>query len=153
MSAEMTPFKDRRTRSRDIIRKLVDARTNMLSLYSRLAENHPFKQEEKEITALLNTFCSSLIDYTAEAHFHLYQYFANNNERRGAVKNVAEQVYNRISDITQRIVDFNDRYANYTDMAPGAELEKDLSSLGELLADRIELEDQLIDAFTTPNAA
>ena len=46
MSAEIKPFIERRTQSRDLIHKLVDARTNMLSLYGKLAENHPFQKEE-----------------------------------------------------------------------------------------------------------
>ena len=153
MSAEIKPFVERRTQSRDLIHKLVDARTNMLSLYGKLAENHPFQKEEdlKNIGTLLQNFCNSLIDYTAEAHFHLYKHFADNSERRQSVKDVAEQIYSRITEITQTIVDFNDKYTQPT-TSPEA-LEQDLSKLGEILADRIELEDQLINAFSDSNSA
>ena len=153
MSAEIKPFIERRTQSRDLIHKLVDARTNMLSLYGKLAENHPFQKEEdlKNIGTLLQNFCNSLIDYTAEAHFHLYKHFADNAERRQSVKDVAEQIYSRIAEITQTIVDFNDKYTQPT-ASPEA-LEQDRAKLGEILADRIELEDQLINAFSDSNSA
>jgi len=148
MTAEIKSFKERRTRSRDVIQKLVEARTEMLSLYGKLAENHPFQKQEdlKNIGNLLQKFCNSLIDYTAEAHFHLYKHFADNAERRAAVKNVAEEIYARIAEITQSIVDFNDKYSA-SNVSPNA-LENDLSQLGEILADRIELEDKLINAFS-----
>ncbi|MDH5435724.1 MAG: sigma D regulator [Gammaproteobacteria bacterium] len=153
MSAEIKQFVERRTQSRDLIQKLVDARTNMLTLYGKLAENHPFNKEDdiKNIGTLLQNFCNSLIDYTAEAHFHLYKHFADNAERRQTVKDVAEQIYSRIAEITQTIVDFNDKYTKAT-TSPKT-LDQDLSKLGEILADRIELEDQLIDAFSNESSA
>ncbi|MDH5190350.1 MAG: sigma D regulator [Gammaproteobacteria bacterium] len=153
MAAEIKQFVERRTRSRELIQKLVDARTDMLTLYGKLAENHPFDKDDdlKSIGKLLQDFCNSLIDYTAEAHFHLYKHFADNAERRQVVKEVAEQIYSRIAEITQTIVDFNDKYTK--DTTSPEELEQDLSKLGEKLADRIELEDQLIDAFSNISSA
>jgi len=152
VAAEIKPFRERRNRSIELIKKLVVARTEMLTLYSKLADSHPFKQGE-EIGGLLEGFCQSLIDYTAEAHFQLYKYFSDNAERRVAVRSVAEQVYARIDQSTDFIVDFNDRYADAKGLGSMERLESDLSQLGELLADRIELEDQLIDAFSGSWAA
>jgi len=152
VAAEIKPFRERRNQSLELIRKLVAARTEMLALYSKLAENHPFNQGE-DIGGLLEEFCESLIDYTAEAHFQLYKYFSDNAERRVAVRNVAQQVYSRINEITEFVIDFNDRYADTGDVESMQRLESDLSRLGELLADRIELEDRLIDAFSGSWAA
>ena len=72
---------------------------------------------------------------------------ADNKERRKAVVEVAEKVYPQIARTTDAFLDFNDRYdvAHFQERVDG--LAEDLSRLGELLADRIQWEDQVIQAF------
>lgn len=137
------PFKDRRANSRGMIDELVNVRAQMLSLYSELAAQQPFEDDES-VSELLEQFCQSLIDYTADAHFRLYRFIDERKERRRAVIEIADQVYPRIVSTTQTILDFNDKYdiTDHGDML--AALEGDLSVLGENLADRIELEDEVI---------
>lgn len=138
---------ERRTRSLTMVRKLVEARTEMLSIYNTLAARKPFK-EGRDVPELVGEFCSALVDYTANAHFQLYRYFAENRERRGEVLRVADRIYPRIVDITQAVLDFNDKYDTETQRNHLDHLEADLSRLGEHLAERIELEDQLLDILT-----
>lgn len=138
---------ERRTRSLTMVRKLVEARTEMLSLYNALAAKKPFKQDA-QLPELLAEFCSALVDYTANAHFQLYRYFAENRERRGEVVRVADRIYPRIVDITQAVLDFNDKYDTEAQRNNLSHLETDLSRLGEHLAERIELEDELLDILT-----
>lgn len=139
---------ERRTRSLAMVKKLVASRTDMLSLFNKLAGKKPFKNEDEAIE-ILSEFSASLVDYTANAHFQLYRYFAENRERRSEVLEVADRIYPRIIDITQRILDFNDKYdSEEMRRAQIGQLEKDLSALGETLAERIDLEDQLIDIFS-----
>lgn len=59
---------ERRARSHQEIDDLVECRTGALALYSELASKQPFKPEQ-DTQRLLQTFCESLIDYTASAHF------------------------------------------------------------------------------------
>src|SRR3569623_321403 len=59
---------DRRTRSSNLIRKLVDARTDMLALYGDLIGKRPFVSDPS-VPTTLQRFCQSLVDYTAQAHF------------------------------------------------------------------------------------
>ncbi len=61
---------------------------------------------------------------------------------------MAEDIYPRILDSTQIILDFNDKYDCEDHCEVVTTLGGDLSKLGEVLADRIELEDRLIAAFT-----
>ena len=68
------------------------------------------------------------------------------------MQKLAGEIYPRISDITQSILDFNDKYDCEDHCSNLAELAKDLSNLGELLADRIELEDQLINVMCVPRS-
>lgn len=135
---------ERRSGSHQMITAFVGERTRMLSLYSDLASAHPFS-DAKSITDLLSRFCEALIDYTADAHFRLYRYIDEQQERRGNVKYIAAQVYPVIIDTTQDILDFNDKYDNFDHEIQVEKLESDLSLLGEKLADRIEMEDRVIE--------
>ena len=137
---------ERRARSLNMIKKLVDSRTEMLTLYSQLARLKPF-HDDPDVESFLEEFCQSLVDYAANAHFQLYRHFAENNERRQEIFKVADDIYPQIMSSTNRILDFNDKYdcGGATVQLNG--LESDLSRLGEQLADRIELEDRLISAF------
>ncbi len=140
------PQTDRRGRSLVMINKLVDSRTKMLALYSQLARQKPYVGNA-EVPPLLEEFCQALVDYAANAHFQLYRYFAEKNERRHEIHVVAEDIYPNILDITNKVLDFNDKYDCGDHCIQFDALEHDLSDVGELLADRIELEDKLIAAF------
>lgn len=134
-----------RRRSMIMIQRLVGARTEMLSLYALLARQKPFN-DVSDVQMLLQEFCQSLVDYTANAHFQLYRYFAENNERRKEIYDVAVSIYPNVLDSTNVILDFNDKYDCGDHCSHLNNLEDDLSKLGEILADRIELEDKLITA-------
>jgi len=138
---------ERRVRSANVVNKIVEARTEMLALYSQLAAKRPFLNDSA-IPPLLQQFCQSLVDYTAHAHFQLYRHFAEKRERRVSVSTIADQIYPQILTITQAILNFNEKY-DCEDHCEGlSNLDQDLSQLGEQLADRIELEDRLIAVFT-----
>ncbi len=138
---------ERRVRSVALINKLVEARTEMLTVYGQLASKRPLT-DNPAVPPLLQRFCQTLVDYTAHAHFQLYRHFAENRERRGAILEVVEGMYPRILDSTQVILDFNDKYDCEDHCELVTTLGEDLSKLGEMMADRIELEDRLIAAFT-----
>ena len=139
-------IKERRSSSHKLIRRFVSERTELLSLFNELASKHPYHDTES-VSELLEQFCQSLIDYTADAHFRLYHYIDERKERRRNVTEAAEKVYPQIVEITQIILDFNDKYDSSEHDIVVNELERDLSQLGEKLADRIELEDSIISAL------
>ena len=147
-----TSIQERRKESLQLIKDLIKTRTEVLALYSRLAGNKPFDgNANQEIFDLLEEFCELLIDYTANAHFRLYRFIDDNKEKRKAVFEVADKTYPRIREITQTILDFNDKYDPQGNRDHGNSLnglEKDLSTLGEQMAERIELEDQIIEAMS-----
>ncbi len=146
---------ERRGESRKLIEELIHTRTELLALLSRLAGFKPFDEVlDEEVQETLAEFCEILIDYTADAHFRLYRFIDENKERRKAVLEIAESSYNKISEITQIILDFNDRYfqdidrdGSGTKQLTTKSLEPDLSRLAEVLAIRIQLEDDLIEAM------
>ncbi len=140
--------REERRRSLVMIDKLVASRTEMLMLFTELAGMKPFNETNTADAApMLQEFCQALVDYAANAHFQLYRYFAEKNERRKEIYDVAESIYPSILDLTNKILDFNDKYDCGDHCSQLTSLEDDLSHLGEVLADRIELEDKLISAF------
>jgi len=142
---------DRRGKSREKLATLVKTRSETLSLYTELANQRPFEADEITREAL-QEFCQSLIDYAASAHFQLYRFIADKLERRVAVLEVADSIYPRIVQTTDRILRFNDKYENVNFLHGNGEaldvLDTDLSHLGEALAERIQLEDRVIGAMT-----
>lgn len=144
----MSSANDGRTDSRQKLESLLGSRKDTLALYTELAGLRPFEEEE-EVKVVLQEFCESLMDYTASAHFQLYRFIEEGTERRTKVRDVAEKVYPEISATTQRFLDFNDKYDSDEKSEHLQALADDLSNLGEILADRIVYEDQVISAYTT----
>lgn len=140
------------TNSRQKMDSLLGARKETLTLYNELASLRPFNEED-DVTVVLQEFCETLMDYTASAHFQLYRFIEDGSERRTNVRNVAEKVYPNISVTTEQFLDFNDKYDAEQKGKHFSGLDTDLSSLGEILADRILFEDQVISAFEAPKAS
>lgn len=126
---------------------LIESRNETLSLYSALAGMRPFKPTEDTQSAL-QEFCEVLVDYTASAHFQLYRFIDEGTERRKSVTAISGRVYPNIAHTTQQILDFNEKYDCEDHCDNLSELDKDLSELGEILADRILYEDQIIAALS-----
>ena len=145
----MSSVNEARTDSRRKMDSLLGARKETLSLYSELAALRPF-QEEDGVAVVLQEFCETLMDYTASAHFQLYRFIEDGTERRKNILEVAEKVYPSITETTEQFLDFNDKYEVETKGQHFSSLDNDLSSLGEILADRILYEDQVISAFIAP---
>ncbi|MFZ0468501.1 MAG: Rsd/AlgQ family anti-sigma factor [Thiogranum sp.] len=151
MTSENAATNDRRGRSREKLANLVKTRSETLSLYSELANHRPFEADEVTSEAL-QEFCQALIDYAASAHFQLYRFISDRLERRTQVLELADRIYPKIVQTTDNILRFNDKYEE-VDLTNGdreilALLDSDLSRLGETLAERIQLEDQVIGAMT-----
>jgi regulator of sigma D len=147
MVSENSQLVERRSQSHRLIEQLVAQRTEMLSLYNQLASIRPYDKDDQDIKDLLEEFCEILVDYTANAHFRLYRFIDEGIEKRRAVLDLADEIYPRIVKTTEAIIAFNDQLDGGDD-GQIADLEHALSHLGEELADRIELEDQMIEVMS-----
>ena len=143
MSGQKGQTVERRTGTRDMIDKLLVERQEMLTLYWHVAGLEPLTPE-KPIKTHLQEFCEVLVDYIAFGHFEVYDRIGRRAERREAVITVAEQIYPLILEATDVAVAFNDKYDESDHELHLEDLSKDLSQLGEVIASRIELEDQLV---------
>lgn len=101
----------------------------------------------EEVAAQLQSFCEYLVDYVSEGHFEIYeQLFREAKEFDDGGIELAKTLYPKINASTQKMLDFNDKYDNVEHIAERqAELRDDLSELGELMTERFEYEDQLIE--------
>lgn len=132
---------DRRKNSTHLINNMLDERKQLLALLMQLSELDGDNPDESD-GELVQEFCQVLVDYIAAGHFGLYQRIASGTERRREVVQLSKSIYRDIEKTTQAALDFNEKYDIENRNLSG--LPRDLSSLGEQLTTRIELEDQLI---------
>ncbi len=137
------------SRTQTVIERWLAERNELLVLYCRLTGKRKdmILPDESQI----NQFCDILIDYVSAGHFEVYEQVVSHCDRNGADSlQLLEELFPRISKTTDIVVDFNDKYsdakANETLMG---ELDRDLSALGEAIANRVEMEDKLIQTLST----
>jgi regulator of sigma D len=150
--ASFTAELDRRKRVHQTVAELLAERQQVLVQFCSLAGRETLSDAAVTQSAL-QAFCQILVDYTALGHFELYERIASGKERRREVSAVAQQVYPAIARSTDLIVEFNDKYDGPDGEDSMEHLERDLSRLGESLAERFELEDRLLQALTTRRAS
>jgi len=151
------PVVDRRERLQNTIDSLIKLRQDVIVSYCKLSGVSSFDQRDLESHTInakqLRSFCQIMVDYTAMGHFEVYQRIIEGKERRVAVKEVSDEVYPAIAETTDFLVDFNDKYDAFEGSAEDIEmLSKDLSRLGQIIAIRGELEDQILDALQQKNS-
>ncbi len=142
MSATMQAIPDRRKHNHHLVSELQQERQQVWSLYCKVGDLKPFSSLSDTKVALTE-FTQLLIDYISLGHFGIYEYLLSGKERRGKVLSAAKDLYPDFSKTTEAAMTFNDKYTEQTDKLTTADLETDLSTLGENLAKRIELEDDL----------
>ncbi len=135
---------DRRQRQSNTINSLLTERQEVLVSMCGLAELESKDAAFDLVLRILKSFNQALVDYTALGHFEIYQRIVEGRERRESVKQIASQVYPSISSTTEQIVEFNDKYEGADDPDSLVDLYKDLSAIGEVIAERIDFEDQLL---------
>ncbi|KXJ44611.1 MAG: sigma D regulator [Cycloclasticus sp.] len=132
-----------RSQTSSLISELLEERKQVWSTYCAVSGIEEQKGQ-KSIEELLQDFCQLSVDYISLGHFGVYQRILDGNERRKSVMAAAERIYPNISKATEAVLDFNDKYQTLTPAMILNSLAADLSSVGEHLANRIELEDELI---------
>ena len=135
---------NRRQRQSDTIQSLLKERQGVILAMCDLAEFESKDIGAEAILENLKSFNQALVDYTALGHFEIYERIIDGKERREKVKRIANRVYPSISSTTEYFVDFNDKYDGADGQDSLVDLYKDLSSVGEAMAARIESEDQLL---------
>lgn len=96
----------------------------------------------------LQRFCQLLLDYVSAGHFEIYEQLLKEAEAFGDTRGLelARQIYPRLETITEAVVAFNDR-CDKGDCLDSPGLHEELKCLGQLLHERFELEDCLIEVL------
>jgi regulator of sigma D len=133
------------------VHKLIDGwlneRQNVIVLFFGINTLKPFSSQETQVAIKVQAFCQVLMDYCSAGHFEIYQQLLDEAKQyQDGGTELAKRAYPVLEEITQQFVDFNDKYDNTEHCIEKiSDLTKDLSDLGEMLSERFEVEDQLIE--------
>ncbi|WP_207060700.1 sigma D regulator [Motiliproteus sp. SC1-56] len=132
----------------DLIDRWLQERQDLLSLFVSL----PQQSIREDVIGTLSRFSEILVDYVSSWHFGLYEHLlAEADEFNDGGLELAKELDPRVRASTDEVLNFNDRYSNIDSLSVQevCHLSEDLSKLGEVLAERFELEDQLIERLHT----
>jgi len=120
------------------------ARKKLLVSYCQLSEMGEFSNSSPQQGNQLQAFCEQLIDYISEGHFEIFEQLLKEGYLFSDAKGLAigEKLLATIHSHTEAVIDFNDKYLATDDLTT---LATDLSVLGEILAQRLEVEDKMVD--------
>ncbi|MBI2381893.1 MAG: sigma D regulator [Gammaproteobacteria bacterium] len=130
-------------------RREVLLRYCQLSGISSLVEALP-RDRALPAPAQVHAFCDVLVDYVSAGHFEIYQRLLGELEQDSRASQEAGRLYPAIIATTDAVLSFDERYGERGDQELRAEFDADLSRLGEQLASRFELEDELMALLRLP---
>lgn len=137
----------------NIIERWLEERQDLIVLYCSLSGVHAFAPNSTQSAQRLRKFCQILVDYVSAGHFEVYEQLLKEAEEFGDNSEaLLKALYPHISLTTEVALDFNDRYESKTDDSDFSRLKGDLSTLGELLVNRFDMEDKLIEDIHNAHA-
>lgn len=118
-------------------------RKTLIIQFNTLCQLRPFQlcKDPNSLDANIITFCQILIDYIAMGQFQVFEQLLTSIEKKPCNQQAAQELYNRLKQTSLQALTFSDQYTEPFDIK---ELENDLCTIGELLATRFDLEDDLI---------
>ncbi len=135
----------------DVIDQWLLNRQQLLSDYCRLVGLPPYERQTRQLpsSAELQLFCQQLVDYISAGHFKIYNMVMDRWNQTG-FKATQEMTaaYKSIMTTTDPLLNFNDRYGEVTEDDHLPDFDADISSIGETLERRFDVEDRLIQLIT-----
>ncbi|OMH39669.1 Rsd/AlgQ family anti-sigma factor [Motiliproteus sp. MSK22-1] len=132
----------------ELIDRWLQERQDLLGLFVAL----PQKELGDDVVEMLRSFSQILVDYASSWHFGVYEHLlAEADEFNDGGIELAKDLDPKIRATTDTILNFNDQYSEVLvlKVQDVVHLSERLSVLGEALAERFELEDQLIERLHT----
>lgn len=135
------------------VHKLIDAwlnaRQDLIVTYCNISNSKPL-DSATSLANTIQTFCQLMMDYCSTGHFEIYeQLILEAKEYNDGGLELAKTLVPKLDALTSQCVDFNDRYDQHCAFDQLGSLPADVSQLGEILVERFELEDQLIERLHT----
>jgi len=110
----------------------------------------PQQKLTAELVGVVHDFSEIMVDYASSWHFGVYEHLlAEADEFKDGGLELARELDPKIRTTTDAVLTFSDNYSERNSLCVQdvAHLCQDLSDLGELLAERFELEDRLIETL------
>ncbi len=128
-----------------LIDKWLNERQSLIVLFCNLSASKPLSEEEP-LAENLQRFCEVMMDYCSAGHFEIYEQLMNEaREFDDGTIDLANEQMPRLEALTGECVDFNDTYDKHCTLDQLAKLPADLSAIGEVLEERFQIEDNLIE--------
>ncbi|MGL5290709.1 MAG: sigma D regulator [Vibrionaceae bacterium] len=122
--------------------------TSMADVSKKRQQPLPSEQE-------ISDFFASLVDYISAGHFKIYNMILDKWKEAGLnPTRLTDALYSRINLTTGPLLEINDKYVDsIVDENNCQEFVRDLSIIGELMEQRFELEDRIIQQIVSEKAA
>ena len=144
MYAESTPDTAPNEAADALVSRWLKMRQDLIFFYVAIDGLRQFTPKNIPVTVKIQAFCQLLVDYVSAGYFELYLRVAEDERCR----ELLDSLLARIDLTTEAALSFNDIYDSDAHCEELLEsLPEDLSRLGEMLADRFEMEDQLLAAL------
>ncbi|MGM0450467.1 MAG: sigma D regulator [Pseudomonadota bacterium] len=136
-----------------LIDRWLQSRQKLIVQYCELSNSPDFGQPEP-VYEQLSSLCEQLLDYVSAGHFEVYEQLMNEAREfdDGGIE-VANKAYPKINKTTQEMLAFNDL------LEVSEKTEEDMramyarvSRLGEIMEERFELEDLMIENLHNAHA-
>lgn len=134
--------------SHSVIDSWLEERQELLVQYCKLVGLPPYERSDNALPNKdeIQSFCQILVDYLSAGHFEIYDDIVQACEEKGPQSlALAKTLYPKIASSTDLALNFNDQYADAKKDQDFSKFDSDLSELGEVLEQRFEFEDELID--------
>lgn len=138
----------------NLIERWLQERQELIVLYCSITGINSASNNAERVLPKLRLFCQILVDYVSAGHFEVYQELIREAEdfKDGSEK-FAEKLYPQIAISTEVALEFNDKYESaLKDNESLKSLSANLSTLGEILVSRFDLEDQMIEVLHNSHA-
>ncbi len=136
-----------------LIDRWLQSRQQLIVQYCELSNSPDFGHPEP-LYDQLSSLCEQLLDYVSAGHFEVYEQLMNEAREfdDGGIE-VANKVYPKINKTTQEMLAFNDllEVSDRTEEDMRAMYAR-VSRLGEIMEERFELEDLLIENLHNAHA-
>ncbi|ABM04911.1 regulator of RpoD, Rsd/AlgQ [Psychromonas ingrahamii 37] len=131
-----------------VIDNWLEERQTLVVVYCKLAGLPPYQETNHSLPAQekITHFCQLLLDYASTGHFEIYEQIITQCKLDGENNlKIAQELYSRITTTTDAALSFNDKYAESANEQALVDFDRDLSNLGQLMEERFEREDQLLE--------
>ncbi len=128
----------------ELIDRWLAERQELLVIFCGLSGVKSFPDNDREYGPKLRKVCQLLVDYVSAGHFEVYDNLIQEGRQFDDTEGLkkAAEFYQIVDSTTETLLDFNDKYVEIDDLST---LVSDLSHMGEMLANRFEAEDKMID--------